>query len=456
MSIRWKLITTYLLLLVVSFFILGTAFNGLLNRHLTRTTQRNLAAEGGNLVPLFTRVLAQDAPLPQVPRLAIALANRVVTGDYIVINRKGEIIAASDRLRYRTGQVLNPPQLQRVLDGRVVSDSFRLGNREVAVVMLPLKRDHRTLGALIMSAPLKDINVVRKELLTLLFRGFVLTGLAALAMALVFSNKLVTPLKRLQQGVARVAERDFSGGISIRTGDELEELAESFNTMARKLKEYDLAQQRILQNMSHDLKTPVAAIKGYAEGIADGVFRGEEAEKGLRVIIRESERLKSMVNGVVELARLENVDEDFSFKKADLGAVVQELAERFRARAAARGIMLNTKIGKKVLAEVDREKLLQALGNMVDNGLRFARSRLEISISEKSGTVHICVDDDGPGITEIEREKVFERFYKGDGGETGLGLAITKAIVQRHGGSVCAGESPLGGARFSVSLPTGR
>lgn len=455
MSIRVKLVITYLLLLAISFLILGVAFNGLLQRHLIRTTQRSLLEQGGNLAPLFTRVLDREALLPEAPKFAIALANRVVTGDYLLVNRKQEVVAASKRFHNSIGGKIDVRGLNRVLRGKTVRDSFSLKGKQVAVVMLPLVRNDRVIGALIMNAPLEGINLVRRELLMLLFRGLVFTGAIAVILALVFSFKLVNPLKKLRQGIARVAERNFTEEITVRTGDELEELASGFNAMAHKLREYDTAQQRILQNISHDLKTPVTTIQGYAEGIADGVFRGDEAKKGLQIITREAERLKTLVNGVVQLARLENVQEEFAFSSQDPGEIFGKVEEAFSVRAAEKGIHLTFKTAQAVNVRVDGGKFSQALSNVVDNALRFARSKIEVSAAVNANEVFFHVDDDGPGVAEAERGKVFERFYKGDKGETGLGLAITKAIVERHSGRVMVSESPLSGARFSLIIPRG-
>jgi signal transduction histidine kinase len=233
----------------------------------------------------------------------------------------------------------------------------------------------------------------------------------------------------------------------------VEEVSRTFAWVVEQLRRSDQAQRRFLQNASHELKTPLMAIQGYAEGIKDGIFAGEEAEKGLEVIAREATRLKKLVDELIYLSKLETRDDVFHPGEHELTAIVQDGLERVGSLAMQKGVQLALIGAGEYPVFVDRDKMLQVLLNLLANGIRHARSRVEVEMSREGEQVCLIVRDDGEGFGEEGSEQVFERFYKGDKGETGLGLAIVKAIVEGSQGSVQARNGENGGAEVSVRLP---
>ncbi|MCX7772114.1 MAG: HAMP domain-containing histidine kinase [Clostridia bacterium] len=280
----------------------------------------------------------------------------------------------------------------------------------------------------------------------------VLIALCISAVLSYFLSKTISkPIKLLKSHAERIASRNFKTRVSIRTGDEIETLGEAMNKIAGDLNDYDLAQKRFLQNVSHELKTPVMSIMGYAEGLKDHVI--ENQDKALGVIIDECQRLQRLISEVLFLSKLETVEEFYSFRCDKLNGVLEESVEKIESLAAGAGVHIKTDFERDCLIEMDRDKLIQAVLNLLSNSIRYAKAEVVLETSRVPQGVQIRVRDDGPGIAQEELPRVFERFYKGKKGNTGLGMTIKKAIVERHKGIIDVGNAPEGGAVFTIILP---
>jgi signal transduction histidine kinase len=225
--------------------------------------------------------------------------------------------------------------------------------------------------------------------------------------------------------------------------------------MAEKLRAGDRKQTDFLQNVSHELKTPLMAIQGNAEAIRDGIVREREAEESLDIIVAECQRLKSVVDELIFLSRLDHdqAADVFRCEPARIGDIADEALSGLRGLAEQRGVALVLSGDTDAEGRFDREKLKRAFINIVGNGLRYARSEIAIRAIRSGDAVEVLCEDDGKGFAPGEEERIFDRFYKGEQGGTGIGLAITKAIVEGHGGSIDAFQGPRGGAVIRMRLP---
>jgi signal transduction histidine kinase len=222
--------------------------------------------------------------------------------------------------------------------------------------------------------------------------------------------------------------------------------------MTINLRNYDEGQRRFLQNASHELKTPLMAIQGYAEGVRDGIFQGVEAEKGLDVISSESKRLKKMVDQLIYLSKLETLDGMFDLQPVDLRLILQESIDRVKSIAQQKGVEIDLQGEPFCKLMLDPDKMMQAFINLVANGIRHANSKVMVRISNIGSVIRVTIEDDGPGLREEDRERIFERFYRGEGGDTGLGLTITRTIIEKSGGKILADNRIGGGAVFTVEF----
>lgn len=229
-------------------------------------------------------------------------------------------------------------------------------------------------------------------------------------------------------------------------------LMQSIARMASRLGAYDRAQKTFLQNASHELRTPLMSIQGYAEGIAQGVVPDPKAAAG--IIAAESRRMNSLVEELLTLSRLDSGAYVCRSVRIDLCETLPESVRRLGGLVVQSGRQIRLELPPGPVAVMADEKLLaQCVENILSNGLRHARTAVTVSPALSGGYATIRIADDGPGILPEDLPHLFERFYRGENGCFGLGLAIAQAAARVMGGEVRAENSARGGAVFHIRLP---
>ena len=212
-------------------------------------------------------------------------------------------------------------------------------------------------------------------------------------------------------------------------------------------------QQTFFQNASHELKTPLMAIQGYAEGIQAGVMdTGSAAE----VILAESDRMTELVEELLDISKIDMGRQPLTLSETDIRELLYDSIRAVEPAAAASGITIAPDFPEEpVMVKCDDTQMRRAVTNILTNGLRYARSKLCLTCRPDKRNVIIRIQDDGDGIAEGDLPHIFERFYMGKSGKSGIGLALTKEIIHLHKGTIRAysGDS---GAMFEITLPMGR
>ncbi len=278
------------------------------------------------------------------------------------------------------------------------------------------------------------------------------------------SRRMSRPLIEARDATARIAAGELESRVPVRDHDypESSSLARSINEMAQNLEDARSRERQLLLSVSHDLRTPLTSIRGFAEAITDGAV--EDTAQAAEVIIAESRRLERLVGDLLDLTKLEAREMSISVRPTDVAEVVSTTAEGFRPSAERSGVQLTVHLPPGALSPtmIDPDRLAQILANLVENALTFARTSVVVTLSghsPPSGQQTITVEDDGPGIATADLTRVFDRFYQADHGPnrqlgSGLGLAIVAELASAMGARVRA-ESPVnaeGGARFAVTL----
>jgi signal transduction histidine kinase len=309
-----------------------------------------------------------------------------------------------------------------------------------------------------MATPLSKIKAMQLALFKRLMIILSVGGIVAFLLSMLITRRLVKPLGDLRKELNKVETRRFSEVQLIETGGEIGVVAKAVYDLAGELEKYQHTQKQFFQNASHELKTPLMSIQGYAEGIKDGIFTGEHADKGLDVIVKECERLKKIVTEMILLAKLESEEGIFHMDRVPVRELIAETLERINPLLVKNGLQIEINgldnDGQDLLIYADREKLLQALINILGNAARYAKETIRIQTSADAEGINIGISDDGEGIPEPLFPQLFQRFAKGKNGETGLGLAISRAIVERCRGRISAHNEPGGGAAIVLRFPT--
>jgi len=310
-------------------------------------------------------------------------------------------------------------------------------------------------GTLTLLTPMSKIKEIEQALLARLVLVIFAVVAIMFLISLFITKKLIQPLMNLRQELKKVKERQFTDVKLIKAGGEIGVVAHTVFEMAHELNRFNQVQKQFFQNASHELKTPVMSISGYAEGIRDGIFEGDQVRKGLDIILYESKRLGDIVTEMTLLAKLDSEEDIFDPEAISLKELLTEALERTDPLFAKKDIQhqLICPPDADLMIMADQDKLLQALLNVIINAVRYAKSRIVVEASLVNGTVVLHVSDDGPGIQQELMDTLFHRFVKGKDGESGLGLAISRAIVERCGGLIHANNNKEGGARITFSFP---
>src|SRR5699024_84517 len=307
-----------------------------------------------------------------------------------------------------------------------------------------------TIQHLVLLTPLDDLQEVQSSLINRLILILLIGIMVAVLISHYLTTKLVTPLTKLRHQLKKIEKRQFDQMEEIKATGEIKEVEQSVVEMANELNSFIQSQHHFFQNASHELKTPLMTIQGYAEGIRDGVFEGEEADRGLHVMVAEINRLKKIINEIILLAKLDSESFIYQAEKIDLKSFMEKIFERALPIANEKNITLKLSDVDEVLVSFDEGRMLQAVMNIVTNAIRHAQGEVGIAVYTKRKQVQIVVTDDGEGIDEELLKKLFHRFVKGESGDTGLGLAIARAIVERSGGHIKAGNGEDKGAKFTI------
>jgi two-component system sensor histidine kinase BaeS len=353
---------------------------------------------------------------------------------------------------------------QRLLTGVTVSG--RDGNLVFAIAPVPLSTRVQLrlrVGGAVAVVLTREVGDLGPS-----WSYFLLAGGAALLLAAIvawqFSRRMSQPLIEAVEATGRIASGDLNGRIPVRANDyaEFTSLAESINAMAARLSEGRARERDLLLSVSHDLRTPLTSIRGFAEAITDGAV--EDHTHAAHIIVAESRRLERLVGDLLDLTKLEARQLSVHIRPTDVIEVVTTTAEGFRPVAERNGVQLVVRLPEGPIgpASADPDRLAQILANLLENAFTFTRSLVLVSVMEANpaGDLTIAVDDDGSGIAKEDMQRVFERFYRVDRGPnrtlgSGLGLAIVAELAAAMGAQVHA-ESPVasasGGSRFVVSL----
>lgn len=296
----------------------------------------------------------------------------------------------------------------------------------------------------------KSENILNAANIILIFI-LLMAAVMAFITSLVVSERITKPIKALCSYAKTIGDRNFKTYSFEKFGGEIEELAHSMNNMAIKLNEYDKAQQTFLQNASHELRTPLMSIQGYAEGLKYGVF--EDVQKASNTIIDESKRLTSLVEELLYLSRLDALSDSYEPEKIDLSHFLKECISRLEGLVLKENIQLVYDTPHQtVFVMADCDKLSRAIINIISNCIRYASNKVTIELSHKNANTELLIKDDGKGFDEEDLNNLFTRFYKGQGGDFGLGLSISKTIINQHSGEIAAGNCETG-AQFVITIP---
>ena len=293
------------------------------------------------------------------------------------------------------------------------------------------------------------------QLWFVLSAGLVL--LIAAIVAALLARRFVRPIRQATRAAGAIAAGDLCVRVPVNGSDELADLGTGINEMATELERGRAAEQQFLLSISHDLRTPLTALRGYGEALEDGT--ASDTVKAGAVISHHAQRLGRLVGDLLDLGKLDARQFRLHLETVDANDIVLDVVNGARPVAEERNLQIVVGAGHPAPVLVDPDRLGQIVANLVENALAFARSTVAATVTSSSDGVAITITDDGPGIDEADLPHVFERLYvtklvpQRSESPSGLGLAIVRELAQAMGGSVEATRPARGGTAMTVRFP---
>jgi len=417
-----------------------------------------------------TQALRQAAPLESLPpeRLRTLLEQVAeVAGEQevriLVLDTRGAVRFDSEKEWEREQLALDEAARTTVVPGRIqgtfLAPTGKRGQRWIFVgQVMP-----RGQIVLFVSPRLRIMSWFAENLLSPLLRAGAVALVLSVLLALLVSRSIAAPLRRVAAAVEAIARGETGTRAQISGPTEVRALARSFNTMADRVEAARQSQRDFVANVSHELKTPLTSIQGFSQALLDGTAATPESTaRAARVIHEEAERMRRMVDELLTLARFDAGQMVMARDPVEIGPLLRGCVEKLTPQAQTAEVALELDVPEHLFVTGDTDRLAQVFANLLDNAITHTPPGGKVSVAahrvDGERTVEVTVTDTGRGIPADEIPRIFERFYQVDkarrrGRGAGLGLAITKEIVQAHGGSITA-ESMMGlGTRFTTRIP---
>jgi signal transduction histidine kinase len=315
------------------------------------------------------------------------------------------------------------------------------------------------LDSIVLATPRSSAATIWASLIRPFFWAGLISLIVSILLAILLARSIFKPIQRLAKAAENVAQGKYDENIPATGPEELKQLAVSFNNMSAKVKESQQRLRYFVADASHQLKTPLTSIQGFAQAILDGTAGDKKTrEKATRIIVDESKRMIRQVNELLELSRLQAGQVQMTIKPIDVKELLVHCQEIFAPQTQEKSLHLTNNIESDLTVNGDFDRLEGVFCNLLDNAIKNTPPQGEIQVVARvvERNIEITIADSGPGIPPEQLPYVFQRFQQGAGlrSGTGLGLAIAREIVLAHRGKIDVFSNPGEGARFIVTLPS--
>ncbi|WP_227935947.1 sensor histidine kinase [Alkalihalobacillus deserti] len=382
------------------------------------------------------------------------------------VDENGQIIVSSSVPGLVPGNVISEEQRKSLLEGESSQGEYKdptTGN-QFLVSGKPIYMGETFVGGVYVLSSVENMNRSIYQLRQM----FILSGtgafLLALGMILVLSRKLSDPLVQMEKATRKIAKGELETRVKITSNDESGSLAQAINDLAVDLKRYRDTRQEFFANISHELRTPMTYLEGYANILKEGLYQTEEERiHYLDIIHKESKRVTRLIEDLFELSKIEEGKLSLHKEAIDLQEVLENVIQKVNLKAKEKGVDLVFQVEDGIESVYgDGLRMEQIFSNLLDNAIRYTeKGTVKVTVAAmKSEYVKITIEDTGQGIPKDELPYIFERFYRveksrsRDYGGTGLGLSIVKNLIELQDGSIQVASEVGSGTRFKVSFPS--
>ncbi|MBR3598906.1 MAG: HAMP domain-containing histidine kinase, partial [Lachnospiraceae bacterium] len=332
---------------------------------------------------------------------------------------------------------------------------------EVISVAVPIQYVDEPSGMVIIHSTLSQINEVQSNIIRVIYIPFLVMLIISFALLALISQKIMRPIRRINTVAESYSTGNFEVSMDIKSKDEIGQLASTLEYMASELSKLDEYRKDFISNISHDFRSPLTSIKGYAEAIQDGTIPPDKQGKYLNIIVDETKRLSKLTNSLLELNKFDSYGIWLVIKDFDIIKPVKAAMRFYEGTCQEKGInlILNNHC-LNTMVKGDQTKIQQVIYNLLDNAIKFTPSgkNIYLTLTELNEKILVSVKDEGCGIPSESLKKIWTRFYKADTSRgkdkqgTGLGLSITREIILAHNENINVVSTEDVGSEFTFSL----
>lgn len=366
-----------------------------------------------------------------------------INSDIIVVNFDGEIAGS-------TSSVNSVPEdyLAAVSQGgRIIKKGTFGGGYEhrQLIIGMPVRYNGNVVAAMFFNTPLRSLTKTTFDIVVIFVMCAAISFLLAFVFIYIQSKRISKPIGEINRAVQQIAAGNFSNRVAVRSGDEIGQLASSFNFMADSVENLEDMRSGFISDVSHELRTPMTSISGFAQSILDGKIPPDRQEEYLKIIVDESKRLNKLVNDMLEMSKMSSSEYQLTIEKFDLNELMRICIISMESAITDKNLDLNVDFGAETLDVLgDKDSIKRVILNLIDNAVKFSYENTVISISTwvKNKRAYVSVGNFGVGIDKKDLSNVFNRFYKTDKSHqrvrsgAGLGLSLCKNILTLHKQSI--------------------
>ena len=331
----------------------------------------------------------------------------------------------------------------------------------VISVSIPITTNGKPNGVVLLHSTVGQFKELQQHLIKSMYVPFLVMIIISFALLGIISRKVIQPIRKIGHVAEEYSAGNFEAKMEIHSKDEIGQLASTLEYMASELLKLDDYRRAFISNISHDFRSPLTSIKGYAEAIKDGTIPPEKQDRYLGIIVDETKRLSKLTNGLLELNDFDSYGIWLMPREFDVVELIKGAIDTYEGKCIDKGIPLFfNNHAEDSMVYADRLKIQQVIYNLIDNAIKFTPTgqRIFITLTEKRDKVFISVKDEGMGIPKDSLKKIWVRFYKTDASRgrdkngSGLGLSITREIIKAHNENINVVSTEGVGSEFTFSL----
>ncbi len=458
------MIFSYLAFAILGFILISTFTARYNQNYLEQHYASALRRESSLIADSFSNNYYSSELTSEEFQKQIAAVSRYLDADIYIVNTSGKVLINS-------GKYVRPSESETIKKFNILdfSDSnYAIGtfynhyDENVLTVYTPITRNYKITCYVLMCLPLSHVSDLQFGLLNGFYLSLIFLLLLALLILLTFYMTVYRPLQALLKAAASYADGNFDAPLELSRHDEIGTLSDTMHYMALELNALENDQHKFVSNVSHDFRSPLTSIKGYAQAMADGTIPVEMQGKYLDVIIFEAERLEKLTQSLLELNKYGSKGVYLDLSVFDLNELIKRTILMFEGRCKEKMLTFNLILtGDQLYVRADAAKIDQVMHNLVDNAFKFSHNNSVITIETtlRNEKVFVSVKDQGIGIPKESISRIWERFYKSDASRgkdkkgTGLGLAIVKEIIHAHHENINVISTEGVGTEFIFTLP---